>query len=79
MGAQVPFIEGTPLEIQYVADSEGVAIRSVPTEKFVAELEADPQVAPRSPVLLPTTSPATTEAKLACPALCRDWAGANAA
>ena len=40
--AEVPFIEGTPLEVRYKADAEGAAVRMVQRKLFLAELHADP-------------------------------------
>jgi len=39
---EVAFIEGTPLEVRYVSDSEGCALRSLPAEKLWSELHKDP-------------------------------------
>ena len=40
--AEVPFIEGTPLEVRYQADSEGAALRVLPRKVFLEELSTDP-------------------------------------
>ncbi len=40
--AEVPFIEGTPLEVRYKADSEGAALRVLPRKVFLEELSTDP-------------------------------------
>ena len=49
--AEVPFIEGTLLEVRYKADSEGAALRVLPRKVFLEELSTDPLFAgPVNPI-----------------------------